>query len=133
MIICNHCGNSSQVLGSPVTEAPAETPGVIQGAKRSGRMKSPTGAIADLLGDSEVEHFLSQVPQSVQERWIKLYKNPQVIKREILQAINWMESKKVRKKDLGRFMSNWLKNNEPPENLTCATPGGIELMGEVSE
>jgi hypothetical protein len=93
------------------------------------------GPIPVFCGDPELERFLAEVPKTVQERWMKLYLNPLWIKQECLKALNWLETKgQGKRKDIGRFMSNWLERNPRPFGLGFKQEEkGLEFLGEAPE
>ncbi len=101
------------------------------------KKKKPTekGPIPVFYGDPEIERFLAEVPKSVQDRWMKLYGNPLWVKQECLKALNWLETKgQGKRKDMGRFMSNWLERNPRPFGHGINQEDtGIEFIGEAPE
>lgn len=74
--------------------------------------RGPYETCDSLRGDPEVEALLSFVSLDTQERWLKLYP-PDVITRECLKAISWLEDNRDDEKhSIGRFVSNWLSRTE---------------------
>lgn len=70
------------------------------------------GAIPEFSKDLEITKFLSQISESTQRRWIKLYSDENWIEKELLKAISWLEDnpQKAPKKKLASFIGRWLAN-----------------------
>jgi hypothetical protein len=121
---CEKCGHELELRHHAT--APAAIP------------KKPTvyGPIPQFSGMGAVmDDVLSRVPQTIQQRWIDLYADPQFIKREVLKAMNWMESRPSnQKRSLGRFLSNWLDRSSANRAFgegKQLPERGLVLKGEV--
>ncbi len=66
------------------------------------------GCISTFDDDDEIKKFLAKVPQSSQERWLKIYPDIAWLKSEILKAMTWIELNPQRRPQKnGRFLGSW--------------------------
>lgn len=74
--------------------------------------EKPKGAIEVLKTSPLLENLLLTVPQSTQETWMLVY-GKETLERELSSIIIWLASNPTKqKKDLSRFIGNWLNNSK---------------------
>lgn len=92
------------------------------------------GCISAFDADPEIKKILQDVPESTQERWIKVYPDIAWIKTEILKAITWIElNPKKAPKKFGRFMGNWLSRGWEKHRKTIQTNPDSKTRLELLE
>lgn len=82
----------------------------IRGKKKSKekeKEKEPCG-LHEKLKDSFIESYFVDVKLKTQEAWLVTYPNPEWIKNQIMKSITWLINQGEVRKDMGRYVSNWL-------------------------
>jgi len=84
-----------------------------------------------LIGDTESGILLKNISFKTQERWIKLFEDPEYIKREIIKMIIWLEDnahKRPRSKSgVSRFMTRWLNSGWENHRKGLQSNRGLDM------
>lgn len=91
------------------------------------REVSPAGPIAEFSRHSDL---LKNVSHKTQRNWIDLYKDVEWINSEIIHAENWLTDKAVTKRNIGAFISNWLKRSGGPNVKPIRKPDVWEPLAQ---
>lgn len=119
-----NASSSAQALCEPSTvQCSAVQGSAVQSSTKHKKRKEALPAIfepiASLAGDGQIEKFLERIPQETQAHWVKIYGIDHT-KREILKAIGWLRENPP-KKNLARFMTNWLSRSDPKKGTPFKT------------
>ena len=89
------------------------------------KTKDKMGALPVFSTDEDLADSLSMVSRDVQLRWIKLYADVNWIKKELLKADTWNRSQPRKKKNISRFLTNWLSNSFNTKALESVNPKDV--------
>lgn len=87
------------------------------------------GAVPPFAGDPELEKLLARVSHTAQERWIKLYQDPEFLRRQFLRMAEWLEAnpRRAPKKSPTLFIANWLAKEWERFRKTLATQPAAQI------
>lgn len=85
------------------------------------------------LSDSLTLDLLKKVKPEIQSSWLKLYDDPEFVKREIQQAAVWCQANPARrpKSDFARFLTKWLARGWERHRKTLPTQR-VSVQGDYS-
>lgn len=90
--------------------------------------KNPTGP-HEKLSDNFLNPHLAKVKIKTQEAWIATYKNPELVKTELMKAVTWLINSGQKRSDMGKYFSGWLSRSSSGQTNQNRKP----TISEIAE